>query len=722
MLIQLYIVGLATLINTFFGLFIYLRNPKSKANQAFLILTTMAVVWMLASFLGDNGLSYDTKLLFVKLSYVTGLLIIGAVLHLANSLPRPQSYTAWDKITMLFLLIISGVCLTQGIVGDIEQTSDGFSVAQTGPLYVLYIAVFVGAALKAGLAFRRQWLKADTTGRKQIRTMALGINAGLLWGLVTNAILPVTLGLTTTTIGPFATVILVLTTGYAVVRHHTFDIRYLLLRFVGYVFSVVAIVLMFSVLAFFITGLIFGQQEVSLGRSIYYIVTAVLIAIAFEPLRRLINKGTNRLFFRQSYSVHEAINELSGYVTRSVDTKQIQHYSLGVINRTLRPEYGAFLVYNHQGELTQAARSGDCPASTLQLGGFMEELGRLGRKITSADDARDGSHLKHYVELGRIGLIARLSTTNRTIGYLVLGEKKNGSSYSGRDLLFANLTANDLALALQNALAFEEIRAFNSTLQYKINDATRALKRTNEKLVALDDAKDEFISMASHQLRTPLTSIKGYISMILEGDLGKINATQRQALKEAFDSSQRMVFLISDFLNVSRIRTGKFALELVETNLTQIVNEEIGQLRDMAALRGQTIQFDPPENFPIVILDEMKIRQVMMNMIDNAIFYTPKEGEIKICLERTKNEVSFTVTDNGIGVPQSDQHRLFTKFFRASNARNARPDGTGLGLFMAQKIISAQGGKVIFKSAENKGSTFGFRFPLHKVALKPPKD
>ena len=719
MLIQLYIVGIATLINTFFGMFIYLRNPRSKANQAFLILTATVVVWMLSSYLGDNGLNYEIKLFFIQLSYAAGLCIIGAVIHLANSLPSSQKYTPWDKIVMSLLAATAASCFTRIIVGDIKQTADGLSVTLPGSLYALYIIVFLIAAFKAAVAFRRQLHKADITGKKQIYTMAIGINLGLLWGLTTNAILPVTLGVASTSLGPIATVILVLTTGYAIVRHHTFDIRYLLLRFVAYVISVTAIILIFSIFAFFITGLIFGQQEVSLGRSVYYIVTAVLIAIAFEPLRKLINAMTNKLFFRQNYSIHEAISEISGYITRNVDAKQIELHSLKVINRTIRPEYGTFLVFNREGELSQAVCSGSSPTNTLLLKGFLDELGRLRKKLITAEDVKSASHLKHYMDLGHIGLIAKLSTTNKTIGYLILGEKKNGSSYSSHDLQFANLTANDLALALQNALAFEEIQAFNATLQYKINNATKALKRTNEKLIALDDAKDEFIGMASHQLRTPLTSIKGYISMILEGDLGKINTAQRQALKEAFDSSQRMVFLISDFLNVSRIRTGKFALELTETNLTQIVSEEIGQLRDMAGLRGQEIVFTPPANFPLVTLDEMKIRQVMMNMIDNAIFYTPKEGRIEIILEHNKKEVVFKVSDNGIGVPLADQHRLFTKFFRASNARNARPDGTGLGLFMAQKIISAQGGKVIFKSVQGEGSTFGFRFPLSKISLKP---
>ena len=153
-------------------------------------------------------------------------------------------------------------------------------------------------------------------------------------------------------------------------------------------------------------------------------------------------------------------------------------------------------------------------------------------------------------------------------------------------------------------------------------------------------------------------------------------------------------------------------MEKGDTDLNKIVLEEIAQLRDLAGLRDQTINYTPPKNFPVVQLDETKTRQVMMNFIYNSIFYTPKNGKIDIVLQQTDKEIIFSVTDTCIGVPKNVQHRLFTKFFRAENARNARPDGTGLGLFMGQKIIDSQGGKVIFNSIEHQGSTFGFRFPL----------
>jgi signal transduction histidine kinase len=275
-----------------------------------------------------------------------------------------------------------------------------------------------------------------------------------------------------------------------------------------------------------------------------------------------------------------------------------------------------------------------------------------------------------------------------------------------------SIAADTLAVAIQNGLRFEEIQEFNETLQRKVNDATVKLRGSNRKLHQLDEAKDEFISMASHQLRTPLTSVKGYLSMVLDGDVGKVTPEQRKVLEEAFNSSQRMVYLISDFLNVSRIQTGKFELERTQSNLAEVLSDEIAQLRIMASSRNLKIDYAQPSHFPVAYIDQDKFRQVMMNFIDNAIYYSNPNTTITISLTKEADDIVFKVMDQGIGVPAEERHRLFTKFYRATNAKKQRPDGTGIGLFMAQKVIVAHEGSIIFDSKENQGSTFGFRLPL----------
>lgn len=347
-------------------------------------------------------------------------------------------------------------------------------------------------------------------------------------------------------------------------------------------------------------------------------------------------------------------------------------------------------------------------------------LNKSEQKVFSEESALDNKPSQLMRDL-KIDLVFRMVSQDQNVGYLIVGQKQSGNSYTHQDEQVLEIIADEVAIAVQNTLRYEEIALFNVTLQKKIDNATAELTRTNEKLKALDEAKDEFISMASHQLRTPLTSVKGYISMLIEGDAGQLQDQQRRFLEQAYNSSQRMVYLIADLLNVSRLKTGKFIIEPKPTYLPDVVESEIAQLDETAKARGLQIVFDKPAEFPVMNLDETKIRQVIMNFADNAIYYTPKGGKVTIALNATKDSVELTVTDTGIGVPKADQHKLFTKFYRANNARKARPDGTGLGIFMAKKVVVAQGGAIIFKTTEGKGSTFGFSFPRSKLEVTSQK-
>lgn len=298
--------------------------------------------------------------------------------------------------------------------------------------------------------------------------------------------------------------------------------------------------------------------------------------------------------------------------------------------------------------------------------------------------------------------VVKLVVRRRLVGLMVAGFYGQAAQMSEADVLLMDRLSESIGVALDNKLLFEENQHVLSQL-----------KQSNAKLRALDQTKDDFISMASHQLRTPLTSVKGYLSMVLEGDAGKLNKTQRDMLAQAFNSSQGMVYLIADLLNVSRLKTGKFLIEPAPLNLAEMVQQELSQLQEVAKVRQVVLDFKAPKDFPELMLDETKTRQVVMNFVDNAIYYTPPGGHVTVSLEDKPKSVELRVKDDGIGVPRSEQHHLFTKFYRAGNARKARPDGTGLGLFMAKKVIVSQGGSVIFSSKEGQGSTFGFVFSKH---------
>ncbi len=245
-----------------------------------------------------------------------------------------------------------------------------------------------------------------------------------------------------------------------------------------------------------------------------------------------------------------------------------------------------------------------------------------------------------------------------------------------------------------------------------LDKATNQLSEANEKLQQADATKDEFISMASHQLGTPLTTIEGYLSMVSQGYYGELNEKLATTVNKALGRTQVMRSLLLDFLDVSRMTANKFYLDIEPTDFNKIIGEEVSALATSAVEAGVQLAYHPPHQPPALInIDEQKTRQAIMNLVTNAINYTAG-GKVDVFLRYNDAEAQYTVVDNGIGVPDSEKPKLFSKFYRAGNAKESRPSGTGLGLYLVRRVVEDQGGRVVFKSEQGKGSTFGFILPL----------
>ncbi|MCX6764602.1 MAG: ATP-binding protein [Candidatus Nealsonbacteria bacterium] len=231
----------------------------------------------------------------------------------------------------------------------------------------------------------------------------------------------------------------------------------------------------------------------------------------------------------------------------------------------------------------------------------------------------------------------------------------------------------------------------------------------------IERIKSEFVSLTAHQLRTPLSAIKWTLKMILDGDLGKISKDQKEYLQKTYVSNERMIHLINDLLNVSRIEEGKYLYRPAFVQLDDLTQSVINSYKSELERRKIKLVFEKSEKLlPKVKIDVEKINLVITNFLDNAVKYTPSKGEVKICLNFiSKNkEIEFSIKDSGIGIPDRDKKRLFTKFFRSENAVRMETDGSGLGLFITKNIIEAHGGRAWFESEVGKGSTFYFTLPV----------
>jgi len=247
------------------------------------------------------------------------------------------------------------------------------------------------------------------------------------------------------------------------------------------------------------------------------------------------------------------------------------------------------------------------------------------------------------------------------------------------------------------------------------------LGEANEKLEVLNRQKSEFVSIASHQLRTPLTAIKGYSSMLLEGSFGSLEEKAKEAVSRVFESSERLVDIVEDFLNLSRIELGRMRYEFTSADLKKMVAEVCEELRQNALDKGLTLTCGikgddqsgtgETEATWMIWADAGKVRQVLSNIIDNAIKYTTKGG-VRVKLEKVKGKFRFSSVDTGIGLSKEDLARLFEKYARSEEAKKVVAGGSGLGLFIAQQIMKAHQSQIIVTSpGKGKGSKFTIDFP-----------
>lgn len=489
-----------------------------------------------------------------------------------------------------------------------------------------------------------------------------------------------------------------------------YGVKNVVVRIVAYTLSLVTLAGLYLAVALF--GLDWAYAQVPDGQLVVNIVLTLALAILFQPIALLFNRITQRLFYNDTYSMGEFITQLNRTLNAANDLRTLLERTAGVIADTLKARQAFSAVYVPDGRFMTAGTPGHSKVSAKEFESLADTLKGV-TEVIMANKLEPHDPVYRLMVSHKLQLIMPLYKRDVLVGFLCLGEHKT-FGYTLHDIRSLLAIADELTIAIQNALSIDEVRKLNDTLEQRIGAATKELRMSNAQLQRLDESKDEFISMASHQLRTPLTSIKGYVSMLLEGDAGAISKEQRHLLNEVFVSSERMVRLIGDFLNVSRLQTGKFVIEKHPTDLALLVQREIEGLAQTASARGVEFRYVKPKNIPSLLLDENKIEQVVMNFSDNAMYYSKEKSKVQVTLKKVGNYVELRVVDKGIGVPKGEQAHLFNKFFRATNARRARPDGTGVGLFLAKKVIDEHGGRIIFESEEGKGSTFGFRLPLPK--------
>lgn len=717
----LYSLILSVVASLVVGSIVFMHSRRDAKIIIYSFLTVVITTLSVANFLAVE--SVDNQLFYIRIVMFAATIGVYLIYILTRYIGRRVIvHTPHEKALLYFTIMVAIIAWSDWLFPDVIPGHPPTPIP--GPATILYFGHF---ALLIMLAIRRLLLgykKSSTRERQQRKLLIAGMLPILFFAPMTSFILPNMFGIgQLVALTPLYAFIFVACVGYAIVRHGLFDIKTAVVRSVAYSLSLLTLAGVYFGLAYLVSIVFLGDTAAArASTSLVNVSLALILAFVFQPVLQFFNRATDRIFFRGRYDTDEFIARLGGVLTSTTRLKTLLQRTSAELASTFRASYALFTVYRDDKE--------DATVGTERSPHFTsKELSRIHALVVSLDgqvlvidranDSIASEHQSHdeLVQMLRRRHVALLVPLSGHVGYLMLGDALSGK-HAQRDVKTLNAIGDELVIAIQNARSVQEVRELNTHLQQRIDQATRELRASNSKLRKLDETKDEFVSMASHQLRTPLTSVKGYLSMVLEGDVGAVNPGQQKVLSEAYASSERMVRLISDFLNVSRLQTGKFVIDAHPTDLAGIIGEEVEAMRQLAESHDMTLVYKPPKKFPVLNVDADKMRQVVMNFIDNAIYYSRPKSTIVVKAYLERDDVVVEVHDQGIGVPKAQQEQLFTKFFRAENARKQRPDGTGVGLFLARKVVTAQGGEIVFSSREGRGSVFGFRLPIGKLEVK----
>jgi two-component system sensor histidine kinase/response regulator len=318
--------------------------------------------------------------------------------------------------------------------------------------------------------------------------------------------------------------------------------------------------------------------------------------------------------------------------------------------------------------------------------------------------------LLHTLSLSSL-LLLPMRFKSRLIGFIVAGRSHVTVRLTEPERRFYCMYATQVSTAIENARLYEALGQANLTLEEKVQERTRSLIEANERLRELDTAKSNFISLISHELRTPLTAIKGFVMMLFHHDKSISDEKRMIYLNVLNEETDRLTRLITELLDISRIESGRIEFKWESLSIPDRVDRVFGKLSVHA--KGARLTKDFSSDFPQVIADSDKLEQVLMNLVVNAVRFSPPGGIIAVRGRPARDGVTLEVTDQGMGIPFNEQEKIFEKFYRLDNDVNRKNPGTGLGLPICRALINLHGGKVWVESEQGQGSRFLISLPLN---------
>jgi signal transduction histidine kinase len=709
--LDLVVLLLAVSINAVLAIFVYKNNSKSATNIIFALLSFITIAWLTVAYVSLLPQFLSTSLIWIKLSVFFAVPMGLLLFLLAHTLPHKDLQIG--KRLLYALIFIGAVVM---IINISPYTFTGVEIVGNSPNptpgpglipFIIFSLFTSGGSIY--LLIRKVMFSAGLA-KQQIRLVTFGIL--LMLGLIIVTIMIPVAFLRSNIFVPLAplySLIFLGMTAYAIIRHKLFDIRLIVARAVAYVLLATILFASYIFATVLGTSIFFGAST-KIGQLVLYSVLTLIAAYSFQPLRTLLENATDKIFYRGKYDSSELLSSLTKIMATTLRLDQLTERLLIKILPEMRISKGAFVLLE-KGKVESVKNVGFYKKTNF-VGTDVLALLETG-KVQLTDEVGNKKIKKILRELDATVSVP-LVVGNDELGILLLGHKLSGEIYTDQDIKVLDILSPEISIAIQNAKAFEEISKFNVTLQKEIEKATVELRGANEKLKELDKLKDEFMSIASHELRTPMTAIKSFVWLSLHGKSQEKQPKVREYLQKVYDSSERMINMINDMLNVSRIETGRLQLEIIPVPIFKVATQVKEDLLPRAQEMGIEIVINQDSGIPAVLSDKDKLTEIFTNLIGNSIKFTKKGGKVTVSAQRANNMVEVSITDTGVGISQENMTKLFKKYGRIgeSYATVSPSTGTGLGLYITKQYLEKMDGGISVKSTLGKGTTFTFSLPV----------
>jgi len=685
-------VSMATL-----GYSAFVKNKESLTNRLFFIFSIVLAIWCASNFLENWFIEPWLATIFLKLDFILGPFVFFLIFLFLLNFPEPNKklskYATWLIIPTIF---ISSITLTDGIITNINFNNGkiGFDFGPWFNVYAILILTYFITAI-----IHQIWQFSSISGvrKMQVRYVILGFIATSTITLIFNLFLQNTISQDLFRLGNLSPIILIACIYYAIARYHLMNIKSILR--LGTVYTLLVTTITFI---YVLGGYIF-IRFLKVGEPWNFIIPSFFITFCFLPIKNLLELVTDKVFFRRQYKFSDVAAKIESSIHEAgLNLDKTLEIINQIVTDSLKVRKSAILILIPKGHFISRQVIGEKMENIKlkQDNPIIKYLNAYKDKILDKEELERDVYNRNklYSPLNKViseldknelALAVPIELNGKLIGVYLLGAKKSQNTYTEEDIRLLRHVAWEMGFSIDNASSYEE------------------LKR-------LDDVKSNFISVVSHQLRTPVTVTRCNLELCFDKEVSR--KEKDEAVKSAYEGAISLGRQLDQLITVLEIEEKKVALKKSKVKVSDLIKQVVSDNR--INLDNKKIKLTIKNNKldDEILCDEFKVKKVLDILLINAISYVFPEGKINVSLEKEifnhKTKLIVSIADNGVGIIEESRTEVFKKFFRSPEAVAISPNGFGLGLFIAKKIVEAHGGDISFEPNDGRGVTFFFSLPL----------